>query len=208
MARVIFSPLFSSILGKMGEAVCSKWKGRHYVRKRVIPANPKSDDQTTQRNFLAKVVAWFHDLPEDMLAYLDILAQDTDVSGFNLFVARNLKDLADAADPRMLPLTAEQNPVSTAAGAAGGGSKSIHVTWAQGFAAATDVVRFLAEPTGQEAGTSGLAEIPNGTTADEESADLTMPEGATEYNIWLICHDEATDKFSIAAMCTATSAAA
>lgn len=52
MAKVVFSALLSSASGKIGDVVMSRWKGIHYARRRVIPANPQSGDQCKQRHIL------------------------------------------------------------------------------------------------------------------------------------------------------------
>ena len=63
MAKVE-GPLFSiDAGGKIAKSLVNmKRKGRHDVRRYVIPVNPKSDDQKTQRNYLKEAVfAWKND---------------------------------------------------------------------------------------------------------------------------------------------------
>ena len=58
---IVKAPLLSlGASGKIaGTLVCSTWKGLKTIREYVIPANPQSADQTTQRNlFSACVSAW------------------------------------------------------------------------------------------------------------------------------------------------------
>lgn len=57
------APLFSlGASGAIGKAlVYFGWKGIDAVREYVIPANPKSDDQITQRGFLTAAVVAIHD---------------------------------------------------------------------------------------------------------------------------------------------------
>ncbi|GAJ20648.1 unnamed protein product, partial [marine sediment metagenome] len=38
MARVLFTPMIAGLSGKVSDAVFARWKGRYYVRTRVIPA--------------------------------------------------------------------------------------------------------------------------------------------------------------------------
>lgn len=53
MAKVT-GPLFSlDARNKIGDAIVySSWKGRNYVRVRIIPKNPKSDDQAEARLYV------------------------------------------------------------------------------------------------------------------------------------------------------------
>jgi len=61
MAKVT-SPLFSmGASGQLGKSlVYMTWKGIDDVRQYVIPANPKSPDQTTQRGYFSSAVALWH----------------------------------------------------------------------------------------------------------------------------------------------------
>ncbi|MBA7703887.1 hypothetical protein ES703_112684 [subsurface metagenome] len=66
MAKVN-APLISfSASGQIAKAVVYfSWKGINAVRQYVIPANPKSDDQITQRNRMTDAVAAWHAAPYD-----------------------------------------------------------------------------------------------------------------------------------------------
>lgn len=61
MAKLI-APLFSfGASGKLGNAlVFFPWKGLDCVRSYVIPANPQTDDQITQRGYMTTIVDWLH----------------------------------------------------------------------------------------------------------------------------------------------------
>lgn len=58
----LIAPLFSfGASGQVGKAlVYFPWKGLNCVREFVIPTNPKSDAQTTQRNKMTAAVGEFH----------------------------------------------------------------------------------------------------------------------------------------------------
>jgi hypothetical protein len=95
MAKVI-APLFSfGARGKLGDAlVYFPWKGIHAVRTYVIPANPNSAGQQTQRGYLGNAVTDWHDIG---LIPLDVIAWDrhaatrpSSMSGFNSFVKDHL----------------------------------------------------------------------------------------------------------------------
>ena len=84
MAKVE-GPLFSiDADGKIAKSLIHmKRKGRHDVRRYVIPVNPKSDDQKTQRNFLKEAVYnWKND------GYTEI-----DIEAWNLY-AKTIGDIS------------------------------------------------------------------------------------------------------------------
>ncbi len=96
MAKVT-APLFGfSASGKIADSlVFMKWKGIATVRKYLIPANPKSAAQTTQRNRLAAAVLAWHTVA---LTALDQVAWNVlatlaakPLSGFNKFVKEFLR---------------------------------------------------------------------------------------------------------------------
>lgn len=90
MAGLNFSALVSSISGKTGGAVFSIWKGRPYVRQRVIPANPRTPPQTEVRDAFAETLAlWQRLTPTIQMAY-DPGARPRQISGSNDFTSRNL----------------------------------------------------------------------------------------------------------------------
>jgi len=55
-------PLFSlGASGQIGKAlVFFPWKGLNVVREHVVPSNPKTADQTTQRSYMTEAVAAIH----------------------------------------------------------------------------------------------------------------------------------------------------
>lgn len=92
MAKLI-APLFSfSARGQLAKTlVYSGWKGIDDVRSYVIPANPQSADQQTQRSYFTDGVDAWHDtglVADDVTAwnrYASTLPRPQ--SGFNAFVA-------------------------------------------------------------------------------------------------------------------------
>jgi len=77
----------SGTIGKI--ATFSKWKGRPYVRQRVVPTNPKSVLQVSTRammRFLAQSWVGVGSTPQGSW---DELAAAAQVSPFNSFVGRN-----------------------------------------------------------------------------------------------------------------------
>lgn len=91
MAKLV-APLFSlGARGKLGDAlVYFPWKGLHAVRTYVVPANPRSAGQQTQRGYMTNAVSDWHAIG---LIALDVTAWDrhaatrpSSMSGFNSFV--------------------------------------------------------------------------------------------------------------------------
>ena len=71
--KLTFSPLVAGMSGKAAHAVAASWKGVPYVRKLVIPHNPKSAAQVIQRGYFARMPSWFRSLPTDLKTWLMIL---------------------------------------------------------------------------------------------------------------------------------------
>jgi len=112
MAKVTGGLFSLSASGQLVKTlVYSKWKGLKTVRQFVIPANPKSADQTTQRGYLGNGVEMWRNtdmVAADYTAW-DKLAevQSTPMSGFNMCVksgieiklgGQNISQLVNAGD--------------------------------------------------------------------------------------------------------------
>lgn len=205
MALVTPSVLISEIANKAGSVVFSRWKGRLYVRKLVTPANPQTAAQTTQRNYLAKVTAWWHDLKEHIKDACDELGVPGGISGFNAFASRNLRDMAAEVDERIMPINTPTNPVADDLVGIPGGDGEIALTWSQGGADAEHYIAIAYEPTDTPAGQSDIAYTTDEVNVDAESYTLTGLAEGTQYNVWLMAHDSTDDMYSIARKCTATS---
>jgi hypothetical protein len=67
----------------------SKWKGRNYVRKRVVPSNPQSAAQVAMRSMLRFASQIWYGLTAGNKATWDDLAAAGSVSPFNAFVGTN-----------------------------------------------------------------------------------------------------------------------
>ena len=80
---VLKGPLFSlGASGQLAKAlVYFPWKGLNVVREYVIPANPQTDPQTTQRDYLKDAVAMIHALQAHATRALNA----TDVSAWALW---------------------------------------------------------------------------------------------------------------------------
>lgn len=110
MARV-YGPLFSlDASGTIADAMTfSKWKGLNYVRLRVIPGNPKTASQTSQRNTLAAAVSSWKDVasvPVASKTSWDTYASGTGMSGFNRYTSKFIATNTQKAAPWTAPAPA------------------------------------------------------------------------------------------------------
>jgi len=122
----VLGPMFSfEASGTIGKiATFSKWKGRPYVRQRVVPANPKSALQISTRammRFLAQ--AWAGVDPTPQGTWED-LAAASQISPFNAFISRNQQRWREFQAPSQSYPAAETGtaPVATLDSATGGPS--------------------------------------------------------------------------------------
>jgi hypothetical protein len=92
MARVV-GPLMSiDASGSIAHTmVFSKWKGRNYVRERIIPFNPKKEKQVNVRTALTLLVNYWKTQTAPQKLAWDNYAKGLELSGFNLFTSRGMK---------------------------------------------------------------------------------------------------------------------
>lgn len=85
-------PLFSlDASGTVGGSIVfSKWKGRNYVRRHAIPANPKSDAQLSVRAMMRFLSQYWTSLSTSEQADWATRAAITNISPFNAYVAYNM----------------------------------------------------------------------------------------------------------------------
>lgn len=97
MAKVNAPLLSFKARGQLAKSmVFFPWKGVNAVRQYVVPANPKSDPQITQRDYMTQAVAEWHAAnysSEDVVAwnrYAGTLAQI--MSGFNAMIKNHIQE--------------------------------------------------------------------------------------------------------------------
>jgi len=108
-------PLFSlSASGQLAKTlVFAKWKGVDYARQYVIPANPNSAAQQTQRGYLETALAQWHDVSSVLIALdktnLNRKASVSHLilSGFNQYVKMYIDSRVAGATPNQLFNTIE-----------------------------------------------------------------------------------------------------
>jgi hypothetical protein len=130
MAKTTAPLLSFGASGQIGKSiVASKWKGRSYMRRHVVPANPQTTAQTSTRdmfNFLGQVYkrapALFTD-PWDLFATGQVLTPRNAFTGQNITAMRNpgttpdtnLNDMimSPGAKGGIMPKSAVATPGST-----------------------------------------------------------------------------------------------
>lgn len=87
----VAGPMFSlAASGTIGDAATfSNWKGRPYVRERVIPANPKSGPQVGMRAMLSFLAKQWDGLSSAEKTSWDDRAKASVISNFNAFTSYN-----------------------------------------------------------------------------------------------------------------------
>jgi hypothetical protein len=79
--------------------VFSTWKGRPYVRERVIPSNPRSEKQTGIRGLFGFIAQAWYTLSTPNKATWDTLATGKEISPFNAYQAENLMNWQQTKPP-------------------------------------------------------------------------------------------------------------
>lgn len=102
-------------------ATFAKWKGRAYVRQRVVPTNPKSAGQTSIRQMLKFLSQQWASMTAPEKASWDTLAAAAAVSPFNSYVAAGLArwrqlDAPAAATPALETGSYQASAAATATG--------------------------------------------------------------------------------------------
>ena len=89
----VYGPMMSlGASGTLAKAITfSSWKGRPYVRERVIPSNPKSGAQTGRRAMFKFLSQYWTNLTTAEQASWDTLGDDLIASPFNGYVSQDMQ---------------------------------------------------------------------------------------------------------------------
>jgi len=93
--------------GTLGDAITfAKWKGRPYVRQRVIPSNPKTGAQLGRRAMFKFLTKEWDPFPDNWKATWQEDADELVTSPFNAFMAENMLRWHNFLPPGVLiPIT-------------------------------------------------------------------------------------------------------
>jgi len=111
--------------------VYSKWKGRPYVRRHVIPSNPRTSEQTLTRTAFTWLQAVYKLAPALISAPWDAYAKGIVMTGRNAFTKQNLPTLRPATDLSVMvmsPGALGGLPPTAAVATPGSGQLSVAVT--------------------------------------------------------------------------------
>lgn len=162
MARVQAPLLSLSASGTIGDAITfSTWKGRPYVRTRVIPANPRSGLQVGMRSGIAGAPRiWNTSLnAADRLAWGAAVGAEA-ISGFNLFCRAGQKSLRNNYGYfiQVTDQTQTSTPAAPAGPSADQDGTDVDITWTQSASAHT-VLIFHGLDTGFSSNISSLIAV-------------------------------------------------
>lgn len=122
MARVD-GPLFSlQASGSLADTITfSRWKGRPLVRQTVVPANPRSDSQVSNRAMMRFIAeAWRYLTTAEQLAWEELARADA-ISNFNAYTRSGMRRWQQFTPPTSEPEPPFSAPGSISAIAAYGG---------------------------------------------------------------------------------------
>ena len=115
MARVTGPLLSMDASGAVGGSIVfSKWKGRNYVRRFVVPHNPRSALQVAQRAVLRFLSTDWAGIPVLDQATWDSLAAATNISPFNAYLSNGLNRNSQLKGPARVYPADESGPIPTA----------------------------------------------------------------------------------------------
>ncbi len=127
----VYGPLFSlSASGSLGKAVTfSSWKGRAYVRQRVIPANPQTGPQTGMRAMLKFLSQEWTNLTTAQKDDWTSRAAATVISAFNAYISYNQSRWRSYKNPSKLdPADETGTPPGVCITTATGGIRQIQLS--------------------------------------------------------------------------------
>lgn len=108
----VTAPLMSlDASGTLGKAfVASKWKGRNYMRRHVVPSNPRSDNQVANRSMMAFLSQYWHLMTDVNQALWNELASQGNFSPFNAYTRYNLNRWKQFQYPYETPTSTASAP--------------------------------------------------------------------------------------------------
>jgi hypothetical protein len=96
-----------------GAIVFAKWRGRNYVRRHAVPANPRSGAQLAARAVLGFCGSQWASLDPGDQATWEAAAESEKISAFNQFIKVNARNWRDQMAPSMAsPAARAQTPGS------------------------------------------------------------------------------------------------
>jgi len=98
---IITTGILGRTSGKVASVVGGRWKGINYIREKVVPKNPKTPLQQSQRRNMRFTVAWAKTLiPIILIPILDRFTSRK--SAYNDVVGRNVMNFEGVSDPNSI----------------------------------------------------------------------------------------------------------
>ena len=179
----ILSGILGGFSGKVGPVVGASWKGIQYMRTYVVPANPKSAGQTSQRTSFTAAVALARDLLSTLInVYWDPFVSG--MSGFNRWIQVNLPllDVTDKLTVNNKMTLGTLEGVSLATGTYATGDGETIVVWDEtinGNGALTDSVGLVVYDEAND----NLSVFTPAITRDDETITVTFTTGLTATDV-------------------------
>lgn len=190
MAKVTAPLLSIDATGTFGKtATFSKWKGIGYVRQRVIPANPRTTEQTATRSVFSEGSASWKTAPANFTEPFEAFAKGRPLSGRNAYIGaftRELRGETDLSKWITSPGARSGSTIGSLSGVAGGLAGEVDMTYAAPDVPAgwtLDAIRFVTK-TDQSPAVTWAGEI---LTEDDTVASGTYTidglTAATDYAV-------------------------
>jgi hypothetical protein len=97
MAKTTAPLLSFGASGQIGKSlVASKWKGRAYMRRHVVPANPQTGPQTSTRDIFTVLSNIYRAAPAEITDVWDLFATGQVMTARNAFMGKNVKAMRNA----------------------------------------------------------------------------------------------------------------
>lgn len=206
MAKISLSPLVVDIRNKVADMVFSKWRGINYVRSRVTPSNPNSDDQKAVRNSMARCVNMFQSLPQKFKNAWKYVASGKSYSGYNLFTATNRADEQAETAIEASPST-DISSLATFSAVAGAGSAEIDITFTPTPVPAGKKLNVFARKPSLTTDKTVVVEVFEIAAAEASPQTLTMGTANQEYDLSAALSDDTLERTGKSIQATATSLA-
>lgn len=171
------SGILGHLSGKVAGVVGSRWKDQSTLREYVIPANPNTTPQQTQRGLMRGAVGFCKALVGPVFnVYVDKFQRS--MSGFNYFISQNIANMGEENPfPLIKVVWGKLWGIAVTAAVKTGTTVSISWTYPSlgNNGAATDVVYAALLD-----GSTGIWYFPNTTvTRSNAPLNITVPVGAT-----------------------------
>jgi hypothetical protein len=101
MAQVQYSPLIDDIRSRLGNVVFSKWKKTSVIRKYSPHSRGNTEGQMAVREVFSNTVTLWRGVPELGRASWERAVKGQNMTGYNLFVGTNARQLSAGATPEL-----------------------------------------------------------------------------------------------------------